>query len=164
MLRGSHSQSLSSHFEAIQYVPEAAYPKFVVSHGSYFASTEGRAHLILTLTLKLFHIFRGSRTLSLYPRTRAISHALMVVIPRNASSMRRILACSDGRLTSKPSLSVELARKLRGWRTLNLYSCFEAIPRALRVAFPQFAPPRWSYSAGSEGRIPPVCTLTLKLF
>ena len=128
---------------------------------------------------------RGSRTLELRPDVGDISDAPRARYLRNVRTLLSFPARSGGHVPSKRALTLGLSRMLRGLRTLETRTHFGAISharkvvyhgnapplrtprvrgsRAPRVAYSQFAPLLCSFFARSEGHVPSICALTLKL-
>merc|ERR1712034_203182 len=154
MLRGSNTLKLGPHFGAIPHALRVEYPQLGPSLRSYPACSEGRIPSTWTLTSELSRMLRGSNTLKLDPHFGAIPHAPRVEYPQVGHSLRRYPACSEGRIPSTWTLTLELSRMLRGSNTLKLDTHFGGIPHAPRVEYPQLGPSLWSYPACSEGRIP----------
>ena len=115
------------------------------------------------LTSALSRVLRGLLTVETRPHFGAISHAPRVMYPRNTPTRRSYFACPEGRVLSRCTLSSKLFRMLRRSRTLSSFLHFAASLHASRLAYPQSVLSRWSYFACSEGRVPAICTLTLKL-
>ena len=108
-------------------------------------------------------MLRGLRTLGLYPHFGAISHAPRVAYPRFGPSHWSYFACSQGRIPSIWTVTLELFRIIRVSHTFNAYPHIGAISHAQKVAYPRFAPSLWGFFACSAGRAPWICTLTLEL-
>ena len=81
MFRESRTHNLDPHLEAISHAPRVALPQVTLSHGSYFALSDGRVHPNYTLTLELFRTCRVSRALNLRPLLGNILHAPRVAFP-----------------------------------------------------------------------------------
>ena len=81
LLRVSRALSLYPHFEAFLHAPTVVYTQFVPSRWRYPVRSSVRSRSICTLSLELFRIFQGLRTLIWYSHFEAILHAPRVAFP-----------------------------------------------------------------------------------
>ena len=163
VLRGSFTLETHLHFGAISHAPRIAYPRNAPSLWGDTASSEGRVPLKRTLSFELSSIPRGPCTFETHPQFGAILHAPRVVFPHVAPSDWSYPACSEGRVPSNCTLSLEPSRSLRGWRTPETHPPFGAILHSPRVVCPQNTPLLWGFPVCSEARVPSKISLSLEL-
>ena len=126
-------------FEAIPRATRIVYPPNAFSLYGWPAVSEDRVLSDCALPLRLSRIPRGSCTLGMRPNFQAIPYSPRVVYHRDARSVWRYPACSEGCVPLECALDWRLSRMFRGSRSLGMCPHFEAIPRARRVVVPRYA-------------------------
>ena len=86
-------------------------------------------------------MFRVLCAVGMHVRFAAILHAPTVAYPRDAPPIQGYPACSEGRVSSEPALTLRLSRMLRGFHTVGMHVQFDAILHAPRVVPPRCARP-----------------------
>ena len=143
MLRGSRSLGMHVRFAASLHSPRVASRRNAPSLTSYPADSENCVPSGCTLTSRLSRAPRGSCTLRMRPHYEALPQAPRVAYRRNAPSLRRSSACSEGRVPSKCALILRLSHMLRG--------------------DPQTPPSLRGSPACAVSRVPSACTFGLML-